>query len=233
MQIKGSKILVTGGSLGIGKETAKQLIAKGATVVITGRNKERIEKAASEIGAIPQVFDMHDTSSIVANAQKSIELLGGLDAVVNNAGTGVRRSLQEATLEDFHNVYTTNVFSLALLTQELVKTFINQDHGNIVNIASTAALKGYPGGTVYSSSKFALRGMTQCWQAELRKHNIRVSLINPSEVTTAFANPDRVERAEEKNKLDSGQIAHAIVSTLEMDDKGFIPEVTIWATNPF
>ena len=233
MKIKGSKILVTGGSLGIGKETARQLVEKGAHVVITGRNKERIEKAAKEIGATPQVFDMQDTDSIVSNAQATIKLLGGLDAVVNNAGTGVRRTLQEATIEDFHQVYTTNVFSVAMLTQELVKTFIAQDHGNIVNIASTAALKGYPGGTVYSSSKFALRGMTQCWQSELRKHNIRVSLINPSEVTTAFANPDRIERTTEDNKLDSRQIAHAIVSTLEMDDKGFIPEVTIWATNPF
>jgi 3-oxoacyl-[acyl-carrier protein] reductase len=233
MKIKGSKILVTGGSLGIGKETARQLIQKGAQVVITGRNRERIESAAKEIGAIPQVFDMQDTDAIAHNARKSVELLGGLDALVNNAGTGFRRSIEEFTLADFHEVYTTNVFSLALLTQELVKTFKDQNYGNIVNIASTAALKGYPGGSVYSSSKFALRGMTQCWQAELRKYNVRVSLINPSEVTTAFANPDRVERAEEANKLDSGQIAHTIVSTLEMDDKGFIPEVTIWATNPF
>ena len=224
---------MTGGSLGIGKETARQLISKGAKVVITGRNKERIEAAAAEIGAIPQVFDMQDTDAIASNAQKTIELLGGLDAVINNAGTGFRRSLEELSLADFQEVFTTNVFSLALLTQELVKTFIDQKRGNIVNIASTAALKGYPGGSVYSSSKFALRGMTQCWQGELRKHNIRVSLINPSEVTTAFANPDRVERAEEANKLDAGQIAHTIVSTLEMDDKGFIPEVTIWATNPF
>lgn len=233
MKIKGSKILVTGGSLGIGKETARQLIQKGAKVVITGRNRERIESAAKEIGAIAQVFDMQDTDAIADHARKSVELLGGLDAVVNNAGIGYRRSLEEFTLADFHEVYTTNVFSLALLTQELVKTFKDQNYGNIVNIASTAALKGYPGGSVYSSSKFALRGMTQCWQAELRKYNVRVSLINPSEVTTAFANPDRVERAEEANKLDAGQIAHTIVSTLEMDDKGFIPEVTIWATNPF
>ena len=233
MKIQGSKILVTGGSLGIGRETAKQLVEKGADVVITGRNQVRIEKAAAEIGAIPQVFDMMDTPQIANNARKSVELLGGIDAVINNAGTGVRRSLLDATLEDFQLVYTTNVFSLALLTQELANVFIEQNHGNIVNIASTAALKGYPGGTVYSSSKFALRGMTQCWQAELRKYNIRVSLINPSEVTTAFANPDRIERETEKNKLDAGQIAHAIVSTLEMEDKGFIPEVTIWATNPF
>ncbi len=233
MKIDQAKILVTGGSLGIGKETARQLVEKGAKVVITGRNMKRLEVAAAEIGAIPCEFDMQDVNAIESNAQKCLALLGGLDAVINNAGTGYRRFLEDVELEDFQNIFMTNVFSLALLTKELVKTFVSQKYGNIVNIASTAALKGYPGGLVYSASKFALRGMTQCWQGELRKHNIRVSLINPSEVTTAFANPDRIERAEEGNKLDSRQIAHTIVSTLEMDDKGFIPEVTIWATNPF
>ncbi len=75
--------------------------------------------------------------------------------------------------------------------------------------------------------------MTQSWQAELRKHNIRVSLVNPSEVTTAFANEDRIEKEELSNKLNSQEVADTIVSVLKMRDKGFIPEVTIWATNPF
>ena len=75
--------------------------------------------------------------------------------------------------------------------------------------------------------------MTQCWQAELRKYNVRVILINPSEVTTAFGNSERKEREEIPNKLRSEEIAHTIVSTLAMDDRGFIPEVTVWATNPF
>ena len=234
MNLNGSNILVTGGTLGIGKETARQLVDKGAKVVITGRDRRRTEEAASEIGAIPMEFDISELDAIPKKAAEAIELLNGrLDAVINNAGIGVRRSLTEVTFADFQKVYTTNVFGLALLTKELVPIFVRQDYGNIVNIASTAALKGYPNGTVYASSKFALRGMTQCWQAELRPHNIRVMLVNPSEVTTAFGNPDRVERDVMSNKLDSRQIAHSIISTLEMDNKGFIPELTIWATNPF
>ena len=75
--------------------------------------------------------------------------------------------------------------------------------------------------------------MTQCWQAELRKYNVRVILVNPSEVPTAFGSTERIEKAEAKNKLRSFEIAHTIVSALEMDDRGFIPEVTVWATNPF
>jgi 3-oxoacyl-[acyl-carrier protein] reductase len=111
--------------------------------------------------------------------------------------------------------------------------FKKQNYGNIINVASTAGGKGYEGGTVYASSKFALRGMTQCWQAELRRHNVRVMCINPSEVTTAFGNQDRQEREDQPNKLRGKEIAVAIKGALEMDDRGFIPELTVWATNPF
>jgi len=136
-------------------------------------------------------------------------------------------------LKAFHRVYDVNVFGAALMASEAAKLFKKQKSGNIIHIASTAATKGFANGTVYSSSKFALRGMTQCWQAELRKYNVRVILVNPSEVTTAFGDNERKEKPEVKNKLRPIEIAHTIVSTLEMDDRGFIPEVTVWATNPF
>lgn len=234
MKLQNSKILVTGGSLGIGKETARQLVLEGARVVITGRNKGTLINAAKEIGAIPLVFDISNLESIESKAKECMELLDGkIDVLINNAGVGVFPKLGEISSKDFGQVYSTNVFGLALLTQEIVREFINQDYGNIINIGSTASQKGFMGGTVYASSKFALRGMTQCWQAELRKFNIRVSLINPSEVTTAFANEDRLERKEVKNKLNSEEIAHVILSSLKMRDKGFIPELTVWATNPF
>ncbi len=131
------------------------------------------------------------------------------------------------------NVYSVNVFGAALMTKYAANLFKKQNSGNIINIASTAGTKGFANGTVYSSSKFALRGMTQCWQAELRKYNVRVILVNPSEVLTAFGDDEGKERKEVSNKLRSYEIAHTIVSPLEMDDRGFIPEVTVWATNPF
>ena len=85
---------------------------------------------------------------------------------------------------------------------------------------------------MYASSKFALRGMTECWRAELRKHNIRVILINPSEVTTAFGSANGIERPEEPSKLTAREIAHAIEASLSMDDRGFVAELTIFAANP-
>lgn len=234
MNINNSKVLITGGSSGIGKATAKQFIEKGAQVVITGRDADKLALVAKEIGAIPLQFDVSDLKSIPSKMKEALVLLDGkLDTLVNNAGIGVFPLLGDITEEDLTQVYTTNVFGLALLTQEVIPLFKANSYGNIINIGSTASQKGFARGSVYAASKFAVRGMTQSWQAELRKDNIRVSLVNPSEVTTAFAATDRAEREEESNKLASEDIAQAIVSVVEMRDKGFVPEVTVWATNPF
>lgn len=234
MNIKDSVFLVTGGSLGIGKATAKLLIEKGGKVVITGRNQKRLEEAANQIGAFPICADVSVESDIIKTYEILLEKFGTLHCLINNAGIGSKwTDIANVDLEDFHKVYSVNVFGAAIMAREAAKIFIKQNYGNIVNVSSTAGTKGFAYGTVYSSSKFALKGMTQCWQAELRKYNIRVILINPSEVTTAFNNPDGIERSEEPKKLRPIEIAHAIVSALEMDDRGFIPELTVWATNPF
>lgn len=234
MNISGSTFLITGGSAGIGKATAKLLSEKGGKVAITGRDKTKLEKIAREINAFP----IHADVAIEKDVQKTFDLFikqfGKLDCLINNAGIGGGwNEITDLDMEVFRRVYDVNVFGAALMGSEAAKLFKKQNYGNIVNIASTAATKGYAKGTIYASSKFALRGMTQCWQADLRKYNVRVILINPSEVTTAFGNEERVERPEVKNKLRPLEIAHTIVSTLEMDDRGFVPEVTIWATNPF
>ncbi|MDX1349015.1 MAG: SDR family oxidoreductase [Putridiphycobacter sp.] len=234
MNLKNKRILVTGGSLGIGKATAKMMIEKGAQVVITGRDKDRIEAAANEIGAIPLVFDVSDSESIEKKAKESLELLGGgIDVLLNNAGIGEFGLLGEITKDQFERIFNTNVFGLALLTQAFLPVFKAQQSGSIINIGSSAAVKGFAHGTVYAASKFAVRAMTQCWQAELRKDNIRVFLVNPSEVTTAFNQTDRQEREDVGNKLTPVEIAHTIITGLEMNDRGFIPETNIWATNPF
>jgi len=233
MKIKDSKILITGGSSGIGKAAAQLLKDSGAKVVITGRDKAKLEKTAKELG----VFPIHADVAVQADIEKTYDTvmkeLGGLDVLVNNAGIGEFPTLEDLTMDNFMKVYSINVFGAAFMAQGATKIFKKQNSGNIINIASTAGLKGFARGTVYSSSKFALRSMNECWQAELRPFNIRVSLINPSEVTTAFANSERKEREEKPNKLSSMEIAHAIKSVLEMDDRGFIPELTVWATNPF
>ena len=234
MQIQNSTFLITGGSLGIGKATARLIVEKGGRVAITGRNKARLEKAAKEIGAFPINADVANPKDIEKTFELFIKEFNKLDCLINNAGIGGKwKDVFNLDLDDFLKVYSVNVFGAAMMAKYAANIFKKQKYGNIVNISSTAGTKGYANGTVYSSSKFALRGMTQCWQAELRKYNVRVILVNPSEVITAFGNDEGKERNEVSNKLRSIEIAHTIVSTLEMDDRGFIPEVTIWATNPF
>ena len=234
MDLKGKNIIITGGSLGIGKETARDLVEKGANVLITGRSESRLIEAKRYTGAKIIEFDISDHENIFDNARKCIDILDGrVDVLINNAGIGVRRSVEELNIEDFLKVFNVNVFGLALFTKEIVPHMIKESYGTIINIGSTASLKGYKNGSIYSSSKFAVRCLTQCWQAELRPHNIRVCQVNPSEVTTAFGNSERVERENVDNKLTSKEISHSIISAIEMDDRGFINELNIWATNPF
>ena len=234
MNLEGKNVIVTGGSLGIGKETAKALVDKGANVLITGRSNKRLSKAVNYTGANIIDFDIADINNITRNANECIKMLDGrVDVLINNAGLGVRKSIEELSIDDFLKVFNVNVFGLALFTKEIVPLMKTQNSGTIINIGSTASLKGYKTGSIYASSKFALRCLTQCWQAELRPHNIRVCQINPSEVTTAFGSPQRIEREDISNKLTAKEIAHSIISAIEMDDRGFINELNVWATNPF
>ncbi|MDG1158297.1 MAG: SDR family NAD(P)-dependent oxidoreductase [Flavobacteriales bacterium] len=231
MDFKGKKVLITGGSSGLGKATAAMLAKKGADVLITGRDDQKLKDVATELNCKALVLDMNNKGAIKGIAEEVLSVLGGLDILINNAGIGEFALLEELNLDAFERVFQTNVFGLAMLTQALLPT-LKASEGDIINIASTAGGKGFAYGSVYAGSKFALRGMTQCWQAELRQHNIRVILVNPSEVPTAFNVADRTEKELSDGKLTPTEIAHTIVSALEMDKRGFIPEVTVWATNP-
>lgn len=234
MDLKGKNILLTGGTSGIGKKTAEMLKAKGANVLVTGRSANKIEAVKKNLGVQAISFDISNVENIAAKAKECLRLLDGrVDVLINNAGIGAFGPIEEVSIDDFINVFNTNVFGLALLTKELVPVMKKQNEGAIINVGSSASLKGFRHGSVYAASKFAVRSLSQCWQAELRPFNIRVCQVNPSEVTTAFAQSNRKEREEISNKLGPQDISHAIISVLEMRNKGFVPEVNIWATNPF
>lgn len=233
MKLQNANILITGGTLGIGYATAKLLISRGANVAITGRDEKRTNKAARELGAMPITADVANPEDVKRTFKMFMNEFGRLDVLINNAGIGVSKRLEEVKADDFQNVFGVNVFGAAMMGARAAEIFKKQNYGNIINIGSTAGTKGFEGGTVYCASKFALRGMTQCWQAELRKYNVRVMLLNPSEVTTAFGKTDREERDAQQNKLRGDEIARAIKGALEIDDRGFVPEFAVWATNPF
>jgi 3-oxoacyl-[acyl-carrier protein] reductase len=164
--------------------------------------------------------------------REALQALGYLDILVNNAGFGVFKKLVDMDRTSFDAVFATNVTGAMLMGREAAKHFIQQNKGNIVNICSTASLRGAANGTAYYASKFALRGMTECWRAELRQYNVRVFLINPSEVLTNFGAAAGFTQKDNPTKLRGEDIAHMIKAALEMDDRGFTPELTIFATNP-
>ena len=233
MKLQNAAALVTGGSNGIGRAIAETLIAAGARVAITGRDEKRLLKTAQEIKALPIVGDVAKEADAQRAVREVIDKFGHLDILVNNAGFGVFKNLVEQDRESFEAVFATNVTGAMLMGREAAKHFISRDQGNIINIASTSALHGAARGTAYYASKFALRGMTECWRAELRKHNIRVFLINPSEVLTGFASvAGQTQNSTNPTKLRPQDIAHMVKAVLEMDDRGFTTELTIFATNP-
>ena len=233
MELTDVKAIVTGGSSGIGRETARQLVEAGGSVVIAARGEQKLQGAADETGAIPVRCDVGVESDVVELVQQARDRMEGYNVLINNAGYGHFAKLVDLDAEDFEDQLRVNTIGAMLVARESAKHFIEEDYGNIINVSSTAGTKGFEGGTAYVASKFALGGMTQCWRAELRPHNIRVMQINPSEVQTGFAeNAGLGERAFNKTKLISADIAATICSMLSLADRGFIPETSVWATNP-
>jgi 3-oxoacyl-[acyl-carrier protein] reductase len=233
MRLEDAKALVTGGSEGIGRGIAEALVAKGCDVVITGRDVEKLAATAEAVGAGFIAGDVGVEADAVRTVEEFVGRHGRIDILVNNAGFGRFAPLVEMSLEDLEAVYRPNVYGAFLMAREAAKHFIRQGSGNLVNVASTSGLKGGRGGTAYSSSKFALRGMTECWRDELRRHDVRVILVNPSEVQTGFFGKVGREQEASPKKLRPREIADAIVGVLEIDDRGFVPELSVFATNPF
>jgi len=232
MQLSDVKALVTGGSSGIGYEIARALIERGARVAISGRDDARLRQAAGALGATGIQGDVSVEADAVGMVSRTIEAFGDYNVLVNNAGIGVFAPLLETTAENMRRVWEVNVLGATIVARESARHFVRKRYGDIINISSTSGLRGGAGSSAYASTKFALRGLSEVWRAELRTHNVRVMLLNPSEVITEFA--QRAGHAQDDNpsKLRGADIAHAVVAMLAMEDRGFIPELSVWATNP-
>lgn len=224
------RFLITGGSQGIGAALVEHARKGGHQVVFTGRNQSQIDAVASATGALGVRADVAVDADNERVVERAVAHMGGIDVLINNAGTGYSAEIGAIDMASMRSLFATNVFGMVDLTNRVAPLMKAQADGDIVNIASTSGTKGAKGATVYAGSKWAVRGMTQCWQAELRPHGIRVMCILPSEVQTNWMG--RTGR-NNPNKLYAKDIAATIFAGLEMPRNVLWPEVAIFANNPW
>ncbi len=233
MNLTDATALITGGSSGIGRAIAKTLADAGARVAITGRNQKKLHEAAKALNVHPITADVSSEEDVKRTYREFFDRFGHLDILVNNAAFGELRALVDMDRARFDALLQTNVVGTMLMSREAARHFVERKSGNLINIGSTAGVRGAANGTSYYASKFALRGMTECWRGELRQHNVRVILINPSEVLTNFAATAGLSQNDDNpTKLRPEDIAHVVKAALEMNDRGFTTELTVFATNP-
>jgi NAD(P)-dependent dehydrogenase (short-subunit alcohol dehydrogenase family) len=183
--------LVTGASRGIGYATAARLVARGGKVAITGRNSERLEAAAKELGSERQVLfiagDSADPSHRSSAVATVMDRFGRIDALVNNTGINpLFGPLAEADLEAVGRIFMTNVVGALGWTQEVYRAAMQAEGGTIVNVASAAGLRSADGIGAYGASKAALIHLTRQLAAELGP-GVRVNAVAPAVVRTRFA----------------------------------------------
>jgi 3-oxoacyl-[acyl-carrier protein] reductase len=225
-----NRFLITGGSQGIGAALVEQARAAGHEVVFTGRDDARVRELAGKTGAHGLCADVANGEDNARTVTVCRERMGGVDVLINNAGYAYRADIGALDIESMRRNFDVNVFGLVDITNRIVPLMKEQGEGDIINIASTSGMKGAPGGTSYSGTKWAVRGITQCWQAELRPHGIRVVCVCPSEVQTNFGG--RTGR-NNPNKLYADDIAATIMAALAMPRRALWPELAVFATNPW
>ena len=224
------RFLITGGSQGIGAALVAQARQAGHQVVFTGRNHGQIAAQATATGAHGVKADVSIDADNARTVEACLSVMGGVDVLINNAGTGYSAEIGELDIDKMRQLFGTNVFGMVDLTNRVVPLMKAQASGDIVNLASTSGTKGAKGGTAYAGSKWAVRGISQCWQAELRPHGIRVVCICPSEVQTNWMGRSGRNNP---NKLYAEDIAATIMAGLNLPRRVLWPEVAVFANNPW
>jgi len=181
-ELTGQTALVTGGTAGIGLACARLLADAGATVLITGRNRERGEAAAAAIDGKVRFIqaDMSDLASIAALVEQNPRV----DVLVNNAATFPGAMTVEQDVVSFESTFDTNVRGTYFLVAGLVPGMLDRGYGSIINVTSMVASKGVPGASVYSASKAAVESLTRTWAAEFGPRGVRVNTVAPGPTNT-------------------------------------------------
>ncbi|XP_062563769.1 3-oxoacyl-[acyl-carrier-protein] reductase FabG-like [Armigeres subalbatus] len=193
MDFTGKVVLITGASSGIGAATAKYFTDLGASVVLTGRNADNLNKVGAECEAVGKqkpfllVADVTNSDDNTRVINETLKKFGKLDVLVNNAGKGLAGSIENTSVEQFDDIMNTNVRGVYHLTMLAVPHLI-KSKGNIVNVSSVAGTRSFPNALAYCISKAALDQFTRCVALELAPKQVRVNSVNPAVIVTDFHN---------------------------------------------
>lgn len=182
----GRVALVTGAGSGLGAVTARLLAEGGASVVLADLNKEAAGEVAASCGGRALYMDLTDERSISGGVEDVLANEGRVDILVNSAGLDFIRSAPELTIGEWDNVVNVNLRAPWLLAKLLMPGMMERGYGQILNVASTAAKKGWENAAAYASSKHGLLGLTQVLHSEGRQSGVRAMAVVPGGMRTNF-----------------------------------------------
>jgi len=181
--------LITGCSTGFGRELAKEVLAKGYKVAVASRKTSDVDDivAAYPNSSIAIQLDVTNESEIKLSVAQTMAHFGQIDVLVNNAGIGYFGSIEESEDAEVRKMFEINVFGLAKMTQEVLPHMRKQRSGHILNIASIAGLRSFPGVGFYNATKYAVDGLSEALAKEVGPLGIKVTIIAPSGFRTDWA----------------------------------------------
>ncbi|MDE3125313.1 MAG: 3-ketoacyl-ACP reductase [Bacteroidota bacterium] len=235
--LQGKVAVVTGAGKGIGKALALALAQQGVHVGLMARTEKDLQAVAATIQsmgvkaaiATADVSNGAAVNTAIASLQQA---LGPIDILVNNAGTGKFGKFLELTPEEWIHQVQVNLFGVYYVTRAVLPGMIERNIGDIVNVSSTAGLKGSALTSAYSASKFGVMGLTESLMQEVRKHNIRVTAMAPSTVVTDLAIQSNLINNNEARLMHPEDFAELVIAQLKLNRRVFVKDASIWSTNP-
>lgn len=207
--LSGKTILLTGATGGIGSATATLLARDGAKLLLSGRDKAKLETVAASVAEItgdaPRIIkaDITDAAQVTKLFEEAIEHAGGaIDALVNAAGIGTIKPIESLTPGDFYSVLASNLYGAMLLSQAAVKVMAPRKSGHILHVVGILGKSPMANATAYCASKYGLTGFLQSLRAEVsRRHNIKVTALYLGGVDTSFYDNPNIEMKVQRDKM--------------------------------
>ncbi len=232
--LDGRVALITGAASGLGAATADVLAAAGMRVVLADIDASGAERTAARLvhgggEALALTLDVRDAGAAGGVLRATLDRFGGLDVLVNNAGTDLTLPFEEIPVDAFDRVIDVNLRGPVVMTRAALPA-LRERRGHVVNIASTAAFRGWPNASAYHASKWGLRGLGQGLFTELREHGIRLTTVFAGGMRTPFI-LERFPDTPLENLQEPRTVAGVIRSVLELPRESVIPEITVLPVN--